>query len=295
MKNNETKSDIQSESQNQSNIEIFQSNSIDNLKVIKTIGRGINSEVYEVSHEQHLALKVLCITSNNKEQFKKLQLFLQVYQILHFLNHKNIIRSFGFCFGDEKHAPSILFEFCPQNLNDVVDDLNDIEKVCAIIEICLGMEAAHSSNLIHRNLKPENILFNNEGHVKVSDFGLIHISDEGNNNKINFKFVAPEILNKNDECSNKVDVFSFGSLVFFILTGGKMPKISLNDQKSGKKAQIPKYINKISRDLINRCWEMKPDERFSFSDIIGFIKNKNFKLIDGVEEKVNEIKKFISF
>ncbi|KAK8839799.1 Serine/threonine-protein kinase [Tritrichomonas musculus] len=50
--------------------------------------------------------------------------------------------------------------------------MNDIERVCAIIEINLGMEAVHSSNVIHRDLKPENILIDETGHIKLSDFGI---------------------------------------------------------------------------------------------------------------------------
>lgn len=48
-----------------------------------------------------------------------------------------------------------------------------------------------------------------------------------------------------------MDVYSFGVVVFYILTGGEMPKIKMNDQSNVKKANIHKNINKISRQLIN--------------------------------------------
>ena len=97
-------------------------------------------------------------SSSDSESFKNLQHLLQEYEILVLLNHRNIIRTFGFCFGDENHSPSILLQFCPNNLKDVAKDMEDFEKVCAIYEICNGMNTVHEANLIHRDLKPENIL-----------------------------------------------------------------------------------------------------------------------------------------
>lgn len=157
-------------------LDLFDCKTVDDMKVVKTLGRGGQSEVFEVTHDQHMALKVLLLydskNDTNSDSFKKLQKLLQEYEFIRLLNHRNIIRTFGFCFGDEKHAPSILLEFCPQNLNDAIFGMTDIEKVCCIVEIILGMESVHASNLIHRDLKPENILIDQQGHVKISDFGI---------------------------------------------------------------------------------------------------------------------------
>ena len=118
--------------------------------------------------EEYLAFKVLYVasakpksknqSSSDNESFKNIQHLLQEYEILVLLNYSNIIRIFGFCFGDENHSHSILLQFCPNNLKDVAKDMEDFEKVCAIYEICNGMNTVHEANLIHRDLKPENIL-----------------------------------------------------------------------------------------------------------------------------------------
>ena len=71
-----------------------------------------------------------------------------------------------------------------------------------------------------------------------------------------------------------------------------MPK--RQDIIDGKKAKIPSNINKVSRDLINRCWSLKADERPSFAEIVEFIESNKFKLIDSVEKKISEIKSFLS-
>lgn len=286
-------------------LELFEPEAMDNLKVVKTIGRGESSEVFEVAKEQHLALKVLDISSVDKnessesESLKKLQRFQNEYQSMMNLNHPNIARAFGFCFGDKNHAPSILLQFYSHNLRDFIDQMNDIQKVCAIYEISLAMEIIHASNLIHRNLKPENILIDEKCHIKLSDFCIsILANDDVKSSKLlnasTLVYMAPELLTKSPIYSNKVDVYSFGILVYYILTGGKVPKVSVGEVINPKKFQLPKNINKISRDLIVHCWFASPKERPSFAQIVSFIKSNKFKLIDGVEKNFADINEFLS-
>ncbi|KAK8857608.1 hypothetical protein M9Y10_016013 [Tritrichomonas musculus] len=279
-------------------LQLFDQKTINELNIIKSIGRGADSDVFMVSRQQKLALKVVkCSNSNQFIQWKR---FLQEYEILNSLSHPNIITSFGFCLGDEEHPPSILLQFCPHNLNDIVAQMDDIQKICAIYEIAVGMEAVHKANLIHRDLKPANILIDEDGHVKISDFGVSCIVDVENQTSSltagvgTLKFMAPELLNESTHYDNKVDVYSFGVVAFFILTGGKMPKISMVEQASGKKAEIPDSLNKISQVLIYYCWDLQVDERPSFAQIVEYIRNNNFMLIDGVDTKIDKIKEFLS-
>lgn len=69
--------------------------------------------------------------------------------------------------------------------------------------------------------------------------------------------MAPELLNESTKYDNSVDVYSFGVVLFFILSGGEMPKISIAEKCCRKKAQIPAGINEISREIINYCWYNK--------------------------------------
>ena len=101
-------------------------------------------------------------------------------------------------------------------------------------------------------------------------------------------------MNEKTDYNNKIDVYSFGVIVFFILTCVQTPKISIGDQSMRKKAPIPKKNNKISRDLINRCWSTNPVDRPSFKEINDYITSKKFKLIDGIENNMKEIKTFLS-
>lgn len=285
-------------------LEILAQDSISSIKRCEVIGRGSQSEVIKVTREFDFALKILRINaadSMNPSQTKpsdmeKLKKLLNEYEIITSLHHPNIIETYGFCFGDSINPPSILLQFCPHNLQEAISNMTEIEKVCSIYEISLGMAAVHEAGLIHRDLKPASILIDRHKHVRVSDFGISCI--ENKNVSMStvfgaFNFMAPELTNRSRHYSNKVDVYSFGVIVFFILTGGEMPQISLPEQLSGKKAPIPKKINKVSRDLITRCWSTVPEQRPSFSEICEFIKCNKFGLIDGVEKEIKSIRSFL--
>ena len=207
---------------------------------------------------------------------------------------------FGICLGDENNKPSILLEYCPLSLNKYVKKMNDIEKVVSSFEICNGMSEVHKRHLIHRDLKPDNILFDQNKHVKIIDFGIAKLNDEDDDQDSmtlgigTLKFMAPEMLNEDDHYDNKIDVYAFGIILFFIMTNGNYPKIRIGDVSMGKKAPIPDYINEFTRNLILRCWSTEPKDRPSFIEIVDEIKRNNFSMIDGIESKIETIKKFLN-
>lgn len=92
--------------------------------------------------------------------FEKVKSLLNEYEIVRSLNHPNIIKTFGFYIGDDRHhPPSILLKYFRHILANSVDKLDDIELVLVIYEICYVMNHIHKNALlIHRDLKPENIL-----------------------------------------------------------------------------------------------------------------------------------------
>lgn len=274
-------------------LKIIDDETMKKIKVIKLIGQGNQSKIMKVAEEEVMALKEFEeITEKNRNEFiEKLKKIHHEYEIINGLNHSNIIKTFGFYFGDnDEHKPSILLEFVPLNLNNVVKKMTEIERVTTIFEISTALKALHEAHLIHKNLKPENILISDDKHAKVSDFGFLKENTDDFGTQ---KFMAPELLNNFTNYTEKVDVYSFGVIVFFILTKGMYPKITIDDVRNGQKAPIPNNLNMVSKHLINLCWKTEPEERPSFSEIIEIIKNSNFMLIDGVEQKEPQIKKFL--
>ena len=90
------------------------------------------------------------------------------------------------------------------------------------MEICLGIESLHNNNVIYRDIKPENILLDNDGHVKIADFGLSKPNMEYNDMAYSFcgspEYMPPEMLLKVGH-SYPIDYYCLGALLYEVVTG----------------------------------------------------------------------------
>lgn len=282
------------------------------LEKVKKIGRGATSEVYEVFQRKRFALKVLDIellkknkeeggqgndkdeeSKSNDEDYQnendididKLKRFVKESEVLNQLEHENIVKMFGFFFGNRRQEPAILLEYCESNLKRRVKKLSNEDRRRIIVELSSAMKEVHRVGIIHRDLKLENILLDSNNRVKVSDFGLctfIKSDDETMSHTQmagSMKYMAPEILQGRTNYDEKVDVYSFGVVVFVVLNKGEFPTISIADVGAGKQAPIPSNFTKFSRKLIHDCWSSNPKERPSFADIFSLIRGNEDKLI----------------
>jgi protein-serine/threonine kinase len=135
-------------------------------------------------------------------------------------------------------------------------------------EILLALAYLHGQNIIYRDLKPENLLLDNDGHAKVTDFGL---SKEGIADNISAKtlcgtpeYLAPEILNKAGH-GKAVDWYSFGALIFEMLTG--LPPFYTRDRdklfERIKKGELtfPSYVSAQAKDILQGLMMKDPNKR----------------------------------
>ena len=107
------------------------------------------------------------------------------------------------------------------------------------------------------------------------------------------KFMAPELILEEENYNEKVDVYSFGVLVYFILNKGEMPQIKTGEIIKGRKAEIPSSVCKFTSDLIKSCWNFDPKDRPSFNDICNQMKMNDYKLINLTNSEECEIKAFV--
>ena len=237
----------------------------------------------------------------NTFDFEKVKRFYIEYNILLNLKHRNIIKAYGFFLGNKKYPPAILLDYYSHNLAKSFKKLKEIEYVTIIYEIASAMKNVHESNIIHRDLKPENILLDQKKHVIICDFGISTFINIDTQKRTQSRthgigtlfFMAPELYENDKPYNEKVDVYAFGIIMYYILSKGKYPDLSIADVVNKKQINVPNSINEVSSQLIKDCTAFEYNDRPSFEQIVETIQRNDFKLIDGIDDKINEIKAYL--
>lgn len=157
--------------------------------------------------------------------------------------------------------------------------INNSTKMIILYGIAKGMKEIHQENIIHGNLKPSNILLDENNYPLISDIGYKKdCSYQDNVDKDDFLYSAPEIVLSNGEIDycKKSDVFSFGMLIYYILTGKKpyddYPNMDNNDfigfLSRKDSLRLPPDVPSYFCYLISLMWKKNSIERPSFSDIV---------------------------
>ena len=263
-------------------LKILDESTIESLERCNEVGSGGGGRVYKVYKKEAYALKEMNISEEAQGNFRR---FLCECELLCMLDHPNIEKTLGIYMGDEDRRPCILLEFCVKNLETAVKtkSLTEVDVVFTLYQIAEGMKYVHAKGVIHRDLKPSNILFGSDGTVKISDFGIAKLMTAEEQSMTRGagtqKFMAPEIIDESDFYDEKVDVYSFGMLAFFVLSGGEMPRIKISEILAGKKATMPPSFTEFAKGLISSCWNFNAKDRPSFSDIVALIEKNSGNLV----------------
>ena len=162
---------------------------ISQYQSIKKIGEGGFSKVYLIQDKTTsdlYAAKVAKILIDEEEEYdsENVHVLFREISLISLLNHPSILRFIGYYSTNFKgdHCPTIISEFAVNgSLHDIIDmemsslspdDWNDTKKLINIYGIAAGMSYLHFNNVIHRELKPGNIIMDEYLHPKISDFGL---------------------------------------------------------------------------------------------------------------------------
>jgi len=200
------------------------------------------------------------------------------------LHHPNIVKFYGVA---KKHPYLYLItEYCEKGslysiLNNKEIRLSNRKILKMALDVVRGMEYLHGSNppIIHRDLKTGNLLCDKGWTVKVADFGLSRVVDS-NKRRMTFcgtiETCAPEILNKDRTYTEKVDVYSFGIVLWEMHTRQPIypdlnffelsEKIVYQDLRPDINL-IPPKVHKNIPILIKKCWQREPKNRPSFTEI----------------------------
>lgn len=242
--------------------------SLDQFTIIRTIGIGYFSHVdlcYHNVTENYCVLKVMSkqriIEENQVEHVESER------EILSMLNHPNIAIFYG-SFQDHDSI-YLMMEYVPGG--EVYFHLRTLERFDVDVvrfyaaEILLVFQEMHSKGIIYRDLKPENLLFTQDGHIKFIDFGFAkRIEDRTYTLCGTPEFLAPEII-KGEGASFASDWWAFGVLIYEMMVG-ETPFYDDNENRMYQlichgEISFPIGIDETTQDLIQSLLRVDPTQR----------------------------------
>ena len=172
------------------------------------------------------------------------------------------------------------------------------KKYITLLGISDAMRYLHKHGISHHNLKPENILFDDNYCPHICDFGYSNLIRFNTTSQIDtLLYMAPEILRGETKLSTAVDVYAFGILAYEIITGkvpyefGETisPFILTNKVIDGYRPRLTSIVPYKIQKLIEKCWSQNPENRPSFDEIFEAL-SSNLTYQEGTieEEKVSE-------
>uniref|UniRef100_A0A8C5UCR3 Ribosomal protein S6 kinase n=1 Tax=Malurus cyaneus samueli TaxID=2593467 RepID=A0A8C5UCR3_9PASS len=144
-----------------------------------------------------------------------------------------------------------------------------------LAELALGLDHLHSLGIIYRDLKPENILLDEEGHIKLTDFGLSKEAIDHEKKAYSFcgtvEYMAPEVVNRQGH-SHSADWWSYGVLMFEMLTGslpfqGKDRKDTMTLILKAKLG-MPQFLSAEAQSLLRALFKRNPANSGSTSELV---------------------------
>ncbi|CAK70461.1 unnamed protein product (macronuclear) [Paramecium tetraurelia] len=248
------------------------------FEFIRCIGMGGFSKVYmvrEMHTGQFYAMKL--IEKKPILQQNKQQIIQQERDIMSNLDHPFIV-GLQYAFESRKYLVFVL-EYCFGGelfyLLRKVKRMNEQEAFFYFAEICLGMKHLHDNNIIYRDIKPENILIDFDGHVRIADFGLSKPGMVDQEVAYSFcgspEYMAPEMLLKAGH-TIQLDLYCLGALLYELVTG-LPPFYSRNTDEIyqrilNAKLTFPQNLSASIKDLLNGLLAKNPKKRIESIDTI---------------------------
>ena len=261
-----------------------------NLDVVKQIGTGSTGIVFQVKKSNaNYALKIL--RSDLAPEMHQLQRggqFLSEAKILSNIKHPNIVEIYDYGFSDN-YMPYILMEFIKgKPLTKIIknNSLDQKKRLNLFLQICKAIQFIHNNKVLHRDIKPGNIMIADDLTVKLTDFGLAHIIDTNasSENQISGSpaYMSPEAFSETDTIDRHSDIFSLGILGYELFTGEKpfsgnnIPEIrhSICNMKPAAPSKINPEVHMEIEYILHEMLAKKPKNRFdNLTNVISSIEN----------------------
>jgi Serine/threonine protein kinase len=261
-----------------------------NYEILKLIGTGGMSKVYlaqDINNSSLSALKIIDEKLLSDPEY--LKRFSREIQISKNLTHPNIVSLIDY--GNEGNTYYIIFEYIQgitldKYLKTHKPTIKEIEGIS--LQILEGLSYAHSKGIIHRDIKPQNILITKDNHVKITDFGIAKaISSATITTTGAFigspAYISPEQAKGDKEIDYRSDIYSFGIVLYEMLSGSVPFSADTPWGLITKHINVPPDMSMLPRDtpnhmlhIISKSLAKDADNRFgTVNEIIGIIRGQS--------------------
>ena len=247
----------------------------DRYEILEKIGTGGMSDVYKAKcHKlnRYVAIKVL------KQEFSENTNFVSKFRVeaqaAAGLMHPNIVNVYDV--GEEDGIYYIVMELVEgitlKNYIEKKARLSVKEALSIAIQVSMGIEAAHNNHIIHRDIKPQNIMISKEGKVKIADFGIAKAATSNtitSNVMGSVHYTSPEQA-RGGFSDERSDIYSLGCTMFEMLTG-RVPfdgetTVAIAIKHIQEDMPSPReYVSEIPvcvEQIIFKCTQKSPDRRY---------------------------------
>ncbi|XP_010047803.2 uncharacterized protein LOC104436653 [Eucalyptus grandis] len=260
------------------------------VECIKELGSGTYGTVYygkwKGSDVAIKRLKSCCFTDGAAREDRLVADFWKEAHLLGQLHHPNIVAFYGVVSDGPVTDLATVTEYMvngslKQVLRKKDRTIDRRKRLIIAMDAAFGMEYLHEKHIVHFDLKSHNFLVNMRDPqrpvCKIGDLGLSKIKKKtlvSGGVRGTIPWMAPELFNnKNNMVTEKVDVYSFGIVMWELLTGEE-PYANLRSEdiiagiiKGTLRPEIPSWCDPAWRSLMDRCWSTDVNSRPSFSDI----------------------------
>lgn len=250
-------------------------------EVLSKIGAGGMADVYkgkDTMLNRYVAIKVL------KKEYRENKDFVRKFrseaQAAAGLLNPNIVNVYDV--GEDRGLYYMVMELVEGiTLKEYIQKkgrLSTKEALSIAIQMCTGIEAAHSHNIIHRDIKPQNIIISKEGKVKVTDFGIARAVDSNtvsSNAMGSVHYVSPEQA-RGGYCDAKSDIYSVGITLYEMITG-RVPfdgdstvSVAMKHLQENitPPSQYAPDMSKALEKIILKCTQKSPERRYESTTLL---------------------------
>ncbi|KAF2317170.1 hypothetical protein GH714_013844 [Hevea brasiliensis] len=272
----------------------------DDLEEIRELGSGTYGAVYhgkwKGSDVAIKRIKASCFAGKPSERERLITDFWKEALILSSLHHPNVVSFYGIVRDGPDGSLATVTEFMvngslKQFLQKKDRTIDRRKRLIIAMDAAFGMEYLHGKNIVHFDLKCENLLVNMRDPqrpvCKIGDLGLSKVKQHtlvSGGVRGTLPWMAPELLSgKSHMVTEKIDVYSFGIVMWELLTGKNLMlhvfMCFLHSSFAGGivnnslRPQIPTWCDPEWKSLMESCWASDPAERPSFSEVSRKLRN----------------------